>query len=90
MTGFDSLTGELEPGMVAVLGVPFDENSSCMLGSALAPERIREVLHCGSSNLCVENGLDLRAESRWRELGDLEFSGGTTPFRQIEKAWLDN
>jgi agmatinase len=86
MTEFESVISKLEPGMVAVLGVPFDDNSSFMRGSALAPQRISEALHSGSSNFCVESGLDLRVDSRWRELGNLEFSSSTPAFSQIEKA----
>ena len=36
----------LEPGMVILLGIPWDENSSFLRGPALAPARIREVLRC--------------------------------------------
>lgn len=86
MTEFESVIDKLEPGMVAVLGVPFDDNSSFMRGSALAPQRISEALHSGSSNFCAESGLDLRVDSRWRELGILEFSSSTPTFTQIEKA----
>lgn len=86
MTEFDNLISELKPGIVAVLGVPFDENSSFLRGAALAPQRIREVLHSGASNLCTESGLDLRADKRWRELGDLELSSGKKVFSQIAKA----
>jgi len=75
---------ELQPGMVAVLGVPLDQNSSFMRGAALAPARIREVLYAGSSNLCVEDGLDLGSDTRWRDLGDLEWSADAEPFAQIE------
>ncbi len=32
---------DLEPGMVAVLGVPSDENSSFLRGAAKGPARIR-------------------------------------------------
>jgi len=71
MTEFDNLISELKPGIVAVLGVSFDENSSFLRGAALAPQRIREVLHSGASNLCTESGLNLRADKRWRELGYL-------------------
>jgi len=86
MTEFDNLISELKPGIVAVLGVPFDENSSFLRGAALAPQRIREVLHSGASNLCTESGLDLRADKRWCELGDLELSSDKKVFSQIAKA----
>jgi len=86
MTEFNNLISELKPGIVAVLGVPFDKNSSFLRGAALAPQRIREVLHSGASNLCTESGLDLQADKRWRELGDLELSSGKKVFSQIAKA----
>jgi agmatinase len=70
--------------MVAVIGVPSDENSSFMQGAALAPPRIREVLHSGAANLCAENGVDLATESRWRDLGDLALASGREAFEQIE------
>jgi agmatinase len=57
-----------------------------MRGSALAPHRTREALHCGSSNLCAENGIDLGAEPRFRDLGDLELTRGTIVLKQIEEA----
>jgi arginase len=75
--------------MVAVLGVPSDENSSFMRGAALAPARIREVLHSGAVNLCAENGLDLGAEPRWQDLGDLDLDSGTAALAQIEAAIRD-
>jgi agmatinase len=76
----------LKPGMVTVIGVPADENSSFMRGAALAPARIREALHSGATNLCAENGIDLGSETRWRDLGDLELDQGAVAFEQIEAA----
>ncbi|MBU0496008.1 MAG: agmatinase, partial [Chloroflexi bacterium] len=71
------------------VGVPWDEHSSFMRGAALAPARIREALHCGSANLCAETGPDLGAEARFRELGDLELSGGAAALTQIERVVAD-
>jgi arginase len=76
----------LQPGTIAIVGVPFDENSSFLRGPALAPPRIREALHSGASNLSAENGIDLGAEPRLLDLGDLEFAGGVAAFEQIEQA----
>lgn len=83
---FQRIVNDLKPGMVAVVGVPSDENSTFMQGAALAPSRIREALHSDATNLCAENGLDLGAESRWQDLGDLELAGGTASLEQIETA----
>lgn len=66
----------LTPGSVAVLGIPSDENSSFLRGAALAPARIREALYSESSNLSSEIGIDLAGEPRFRDLGDLDLSGG--------------
>ncbi len=76
----------LQAGSVAVIGVPSDENSTFLRGAALAPARIREVLHAGSSNLCAENELDLGAEPRFQDVGDLELSGGLEALGEIEEA----
>jgi len=76
----------LDPGMVAVMGIPYDENSSFMQGPALAPAKIREVLHSGATTLCAENGIDLETESRFVDLGDIEFINGLNPLQSIEEA----
>lgn len=55
---------------LAVLGFPLDSNSSFMSGAALAPSKIREVLHSSSSNWCVEDGTDLGSQV-WYDLGDV-------------------
>jgi len=77
---------ELEPGAVAIVGVPLDENSSFMRGPAEAPSAIRESLHSYAANLCAENGVDLGTEPRFVELGDLELGSGLEAFAQIEAA----
>ncbi|MEA1993044.1 MAG: agmatinase [Euryarchaeota archaeon] len=74
----------LVSGMVTVVGVPFDEHSSFMKGPAMAPPRIREVLHSGSTTLSAEDGTDLSMESRFYDLGDLQLS--ENPFETIENA----
>jgi len=66
----------LEPGQVALLGVPWDAHSSFLRGPALAPRLIRVALHSGAMNLCAENGHDLGADDRWRDLGDLSIPAG--------------
>lgn len=72
--------------MVAVTGLPLDENSSFMRGAAQAPAKIREVLHTGSSNLCAESGLDLGTHPGWQDLGDLKLGSGEAALAQIESA----
>ena len=72
--------------MVAVIGAPYDENSTYMRGSAGAPLKIREALHCGSANLCSEDGHDLGKEALVKDLGDLAFTTSQSPLAEIERA----
>ncbi len=74
----------LRPGMIAVIGVPWDENSSFMRGPAEAPDQIRQLFHSGSSNQCAENGIDLGTEPRFVDVGDLELNEATTAMKEIE------
>ena len=62
---------DLQPGMVAVVGIPFDAHSSFMQGPALAPAEIRKAWHSGSMNLCAESGLDLDAHADFVDFGDI-------------------
>jgi arginase family enzyme len=66
---------DLEPGSVAMLGLPWDESSSFVRGAAAAPPVIRQALHSPASNLACEAGVDLATERRWQDLGDLELVG---------------
>ncbi len=85
MTDFKPSLDELVPRTVVAVGIPLDENSSFMRGPALAPPRIREALYSGASNLCAENGLDLGADSRWQDIGDLALSSGAEALAQVEQ-----
>jgi agmatinase len=85
MSDFQESLDVLQPEIVTVVGIPYDENSSFMRGPALAPARIREVLHSGSANLCSEGGIDLGTEPRFHDLGDLELADGAAALGQIEK-----
>jgi agmatinase len=81
-----SLIEGLQPGDVAVIGVPLDKNSSFRRGPALAPAHIRERLHCGSANLSAENGFNLADSTRWRDVGDVVFNPGEPESAAIETA----
>jgi agmatinase len=72
MNELDDLVKKLEPGSVAIMGIPFDEYSSYMKGPAAAPPKIRETMQSGSSNMSTESIIDLGEESRLVDLGDLE------------------
>lgn len=76
----------LPKGTVTVLGIPLDENSSFMRGSALAPAQIIRALHSESANMSTELGVDLGSSGGWSEIGDLQLSSGRDAIDQIEAA----
>ena len=61
-----------------------DANSSYMSGAALAPDLIRESLHCESSNRYSEHGIDLASHPRFLDVGNREIEADPTSFMQIE------
>ena len=72
--------------MVKVIGIPLDENSSFLRGPARAPAYIREALHCGSSNMCVEDGRDLTdavIQHGWQDVGDMQLEPMPQAFEHI-------
>lgn len=71
---------------VSVLGLPYDGSSSFLAGPALAPPRIREALASSHSHMTTECGLDLGADRRWRDVGDLDLTGGGDPSAKIQAA----
>lgn len=58
---------------IALLGLPTDRGSSYLRGAALGPAAVRAALHCGSSNLFAENGIDVGAALV--DAGDLTLDG---------------
>jgi arginase len=75
----------MQPGTVAVLGIPFDRNSSGQRGAALAPARIREALNSEEGNLCAESGVDLGVVEGWEDLGDLSLTDDPEALGEIER-----
>jgi agmatinase len=76
----------------ALLGIPFDANSSYLPGAAGAPPLIREAFRCDASNLWAETGVDLGKDGAFADAGDLPLDTGDA-FVQIERAvgdLLDN
>ncbi len=73
---------------VQLLGLPQDNNSSYLTGPADAPAAIRDALHCDSSNLSTECGLDLGAPGIWLDTGDAPINGlsGQAAFDSIHAA----
>jgi arginase len=68
----------------ALLGIPFDANSSYLRGAADAPPLVREAFRCDSSNSSTESGIELGAESVL-DSGDLKLPADGA-FAAIESA----
>jgi arginase len=70
---------------IALLGIPFDDNSSFLRGAALAPPAIRKSFYSDSSNMWTENNFDLTGAMD--DAGDIE---GTQQevFQSIEARML--
>ena len=66
--------GTPKAGTPAILGIPFDANSSYLRGSAAAPDEIRAAFHSTSSNYWTELGVDLGVEGIFFDAGNLKFS----------------
>jgi len=58
--------------VVAVVGVPWDEHSSFLQGAAEGPGAVRGALLSPSTNLSTEGGIELGAEPRFADAGDLD------------------
>jgi len=75
---------KLKSGMVAVLGIPFDANSSFMQGPAGAPAVIRKIWNTGAINLCSESGIDLGDHPDFIDLGDVKIDEAPGAINTIE------
>jgi len=72
-----------KPSRPALLGIPFDANSSYLRGAATAPPLIREAFHADSSNSSTESGIELDSQSVL-DAGNLELPTDDA-FAAIEK-----
>ena len=68
---------------LALIGIPFDGNSSYLRGPAEAPARIREALRCDSTNTWAEEGFDIG--ERLEDLGDVRFDSAGDPMPAISE-----
>ena len=89
MIDFKDLQNILTKNTVAVVGVPSDENSSYLKGTAKAPQKIIEALNSESSNMCTESGIDLSKNDKLVELGSIEFTDIINQVLQIEEPIKD-
>ena len=71
---------------VALVGVPWDEQSSFARGAALGPAAIRAAMRSPSSNLSTESGLDLDGHPGLVDAGDVEIPPGAAAPAAIETA----
>jgi arginase len=71
---------------VAIIGLPFDANSSFLRGAAEAPPLIREALYSDAGHMWTESGLDLRAGSVLLDAGDVADRTGEDMNSLIEPA----
>lgn len=69
----------------AIIGVPWDENSSFMQGAAEAPPVIRAALFSESANLWSESGIDF-GERLISDAGDVEPASGVEMMSRITES----
>jgi len=89
----DILGNILSDKPVAVVGVPYDDNSTFMKGPAKAPPKIRAAFDSDSTNKCTESGCDLSKQANFFDVGDLELKKGLNVLGYIEHIYqelLDN
>lgn len=70
---------------LALIGIPWDENSSFMSGPAEAPPLIRAAFACESANLWSETGIDFGATPIF-DAGDVEPVSGAAMISRIEES----
>ncbi len=62
----------MKKNQLNILGLPFDDKSSYLKGTAKAPQQIRKSLHDGSSNFMSETGFDILKDFKTLDHGDLK------------------
>jgi arginase family enzyme len=63
--------------MINILGIPYDMNSSFLLGSSQAPRMIIKMHHDGSANSYCERGYEVDFDKQLNDLGDIDFGIAT-------------
>ncbi len=77
---------EAERPIVRLIGAPTDSHSSFLRGSAAAPPLIRAALRSDHGNMTAENGIELEADIRLEDAGDLPLREGEGDFELIREA----
>ncbi|RLD28447.1 MAG: agmatinase [Bacteroidetes bacterium] len=77
--------------MIKLIGIPFDENSSYLKGSALAPLKIRSMDSDGSANRFSEHGVEIVEGVNYKDLGDIVFtiSNAEKVYKKIKQTIQD-
>ncbi len=82
---YSELMRDLHADMIAIVGLPLDENSSFMRGPALAPNKIRQVIVTDETNACAERGHNLEGHRLILDLGDISLGSGVEAIAEIER-----
>ncbi|OEK00375.1 agmatinase [Roseivirga sp. 4D4] len=80
-----STLDQLNANDIALVGIPFDENSSFMQGPAKAPESIIDSIESDSANFFAENLTDLNEHPRVKWCGNTELTGYESIRKPIEQ-----
>ena len=77
--------------MIKLIGIPFDENSSYLQGSALAPSKIRLMDSEGSANRFCEHGVEIVEGRNYKDLGDMVFTNSNSEwaYKKIKQTIQD-
>jgi len=77
--------------MIKLIGIPFDENSSYLQGSALAPSKIRLMDSDGSANRFCEHGVEIVEGKNYKDLGDMVFTSSNAEwvYKKIKQTIQD-
>ena len=69
--------------MLSLLGIPFDENSSFLKGSAKAPQKIIKAFYSDASNAFSENGFNCRDTKVIKILDEIKLPSGELAIEEI-------
>ena len=69
--------------MLSLLGIPFDENSSFLKGSAKAPQKIIKAFYSDASNAFSENGFNCRDTKVIKILDEIKLQSGELAIEKI-------
>lgn len=80
----DTSFTKISQAQLALVGIPLDKHSSYLEGAASAPPLIKEALHCYSTNLWTEDGIDLGSDHVFIDVGNITFNNNEDEFDIIQ------